>query len=382
VLGKPVRDALAALREWARDSAFVQRYKYAVGVDRYTHDPHAVTRVTAASLDELGFTLGAALSLGRPVSRGELADRDRRIADLLVAGSLLREDAGVLRMGRFQLISAHGLPLLVDARVNFPGAANHEVYIGPDTGLLAYYVDLARLGGGPALDLGTGTAALPLALSNHAARVVATDIAPAPLELARMNIALAGREDRIELRDEPFATTFARGERFRTVTFNPPFVPLPLELAAPIFAKGTEVDGLGYCRQLFECFDELVAPDGAAYIVAGLVGDREQPFYVAELQRVAEQRRLCIDVFVDARNDFEAFPEQFALLGEFVHRDNPEVSAEECGRRIEHLQRVQLGGTCTHLTVIAARRATAVAPYCTLFNRFRTVAPGRLREAS
>ncbi len=388
MLAPQVRAALEALREWVDESGFVQFYKYAVGVELYTQNPHVFAQGSAHRFSLFAdyvdgpfdhFALGAALSLNLPVIRDQLDDWQRRIADALLEGGLLREADGALRMGRFQLISVHGLPLLVDARLNFPGDENHEVYFGFDSGMLAYYVDTKRFApDGPALDLGTGTAFLPLFLSNHTSRVVATDIAPKALELARMNLALNRREDRIELREEPYEATFARGERYKTITFNPPFVPLPQELRAPIFAKGTELDGLGYCRQFFQRFGDLVAPGGAAYVVADLVGDREQPFYAEELRRVAEAQRLCIDVFVDSRNDFIEDTLQFQALGRFLHRENPAVPVEECIRRVEHLQRVELGACSTHLSVIAARHATAIDPYCTVFNRYRNAAFGYL----
>lgn len=380
MLSTEVRVALAALREWVDESAFVQLYKYVTSVNLYAANPHVVCRSHAHKIalfedyiqGEFGhFAVGAALTLDLPVFRDELDDWQKGIVDKLLAAGMLREVGGALRMGRFQLISVHGLPLLVDARVNFPGKSTHEVYFGVDSAMLAYYVDISRLvPDAPALDLGTGTAFLPLHLSNYTSRVVATDIAPAALELARMNIALSGREDRIELREERFEETFARGERYKTITFNPPFVALPQELSAPIYAKGVELDGLGYCRQLLDRFEELVAPGGAAYIVADLVGTREEPFFAEELRRRAAAQKLCIEVFIDSRNDYVAGTRQFEVLGEYLQRENPDLTAEECARRIENLHRVQLAAQSSHLSTIAIRRSTAVAPYCRLFNRY------------
>ena len=398
MLPKEVRTAVMALREWVDESMFVQFFKYVTTVNLYSATPHVVCRANSHQIalfedyiqGEFGhFAIGAALTLDLPVFHDELDDWQRGIADKLLEGGMLREVGGALRMGRFQLISVHNLPLLVDSRVNFPTKTTHEVYFGVDSALLAYYVDLTRLAPDqPALDLGTGTAFLPLYLSNYSSRVVATDIAPPALELARLNIALNGREDRIDLREEPFEATFAKGERYKTITFNPPFVPLPQDLNAPIFAKGTELDGMGYARQFLDRFEDLVAPGGTAYIVSDLVGTREAPFYLEELRRRAEAQKLCIEVFIDSRNDYVADTRQFEVLGAYLQRDNPHLTVEECGKRIEDLYRIQLGACASHLSVIAVRRSTAIAPYCRVFNRYANlpfgegIAPSQLKTAS
>lgn len=398
MLSKEALAAVTSLREWVDESAFVQFFKYVTSVNLYAANPHVVCRSHAHQIalfedyitGEFGhFAVGAALTLDLPVFRDELDDWQRRIVDALLAGGLLREVGGALRMGRYQLISVHGLPLLVDSRVNFPGPVTHEAYFGVDSALLAYYVDLGRVApDAPVLDLGTGTAFVSLFLSNHSSRVVATDVAPAALELARMNIALNRREDRIELREEGFEETFARPERYATVTYNPPFVALPQELSAPLYAKGVETDGLGWCRRLLDTFDSLVAPGGAAYLVADLVGNHEEPFFLEELRRRAAAQRLCIEVFIDSRNDYVENSRQFEVLGTYLQRENPEVSVEECTRRVEHLHRVQLGACSSHLSVIAVRRSTSVAPYCRVFNRYRNlgfgegIVPSQLKRAA
>ncbi len=77
---------------------------------------------------------------------------------------------------------------------------------------------------GSALDLGTGCGVQSLHLAGHSDRVVATDVNPRALAMARFNAALNGIA--LEVRDgslwEPVA-----GERFDLVTTNPPFVISP-----------------------------------------------------------------------------------------------------------------------------------------------------------
>lgn len=47
-------------------------------------------------------------------------------------------------------------------------------------------------------------------------------------------------------------------------------MPLPDGLSAPVFAKGLELDGLGYCRMLLDNLGHILLPDGTAYLMANL----------------------------------------------------------------------------------------------------------------
>ncbi len=75
-----------------------------------------------------------------------------------------------------------------------------------------------------ALDLGTGCGVQSLHLARHAAQVVATDLNPRAVALARLTTALNGIEVDFRLGSlyEPIA-----GERFDLITSNPPYVMSP-----------------------------------------------------------------------------------------------------------------------------------------------------------
>lgn len=77
---------------------------------------------------------------------------------------------------------------------------------------------------GSALDLGTGCGVQSLHLARHADRVVATDLNPRTLELARITLGLSGVDADLRLGDlyEPVAD-----ERFDLIVTNPPFVMAP-----------------------------------------------------------------------------------------------------------------------------------------------------------
>ncbi|HEY1135002.1 MAG TPA: methyltransferase [Nocardioides sp.] len=76
-----------------------------------------------------------------------------------------------------------------------------------------------------ALDLGTGCGVQALHLATHAARVVATDVNPRALRLARFNAALNDLSG-IEVRDGSYFEP-VRGEQFDLIATNPPFVISP-----------------------------------------------------------------------------------------------------------------------------------------------------------
>lgn len=112
------------------------------------------------------------------------------------------------------------LTLRVDARVLVPR---------PETEQL---VELVRdtLASAPAaiLDLGTGSGALALALAKlyPAARVLATDVSEAALEVARENAAHAGLADaaRIAFRRSHWFAAVGADERFDLIVGNPPYL--------------------------------------------------------------------------------------------------------------------------------------------------------------
>jgi SAM-dependent methyltransferase len=76
-----------------------------------------------------------------------------------------------------------------------------------------------------ALDLGTGGGILALTLAGHAERVVATDVNPRALELARHSARLSGIAN-VEWRHGDWYAPVA-GERFDLIVCNPPYVVSP-----------------------------------------------------------------------------------------------------------------------------------------------------------
>ncbi|HUG41972.1 MAG TPA: peptide chain release factor N(5)-glutamine methyltransferase [Longimicrobiales bacterium] len=111
------------------------------------------------------------------------------------------------------------LDLVVDARVLIPRPET-EVLVGA---VLEWAAGRSAL---HALDLGTGSGAIALSLLAEGPfeRVVATDLSPDALEVARLNGERAGVVGRLELREGSLWAPVGEGERFDVIVSNPPYV--------------------------------------------------------------------------------------------------------------------------------------------------------------
>ena len=154
-----------------------------------------------------------------------------------------------------------GHRLSVDARVLVPR---------PETELLAEAALAALPAGGAALDLGTGSGALAiaLALGRPGARVTAVDVSPGALEVARANAAALGAA--VELLAGDLFGPLPPGARYDVVVSNPPYLPTG-ELAGlqrevqrePRLALDGGPDGLAVLRRLVAEAPRWLAPGGA-----------------------------------------------------------------------------------------------------------------------
>jgi release factor glutamine methyltransferase len=116
-----------------------------------------------------------------------------------------------------------GLELKVDARVLIPRPET-EVLVGV---VLAWAEQRERETRYPAsaMDVGTGSGAIALSLAAEGRfeRVVATDVSPGALEVARSNAAAAGLAERVEFRCGALFEPVGQ-ERFDVIVSNPPYV--------------------------------------------------------------------------------------------------------------------------------------------------------------
>jgi release factor glutamine methyltransferase len=152
------------------------------------------------------------LRFEQPVAREEL-DRFR---------PLLRERA---RRKPLQYILGRSafrdLDLAVDPRALIPRPETEEL-----VGAVLDHVAARGRSGLRALDLGTGSGAIALALAREGPfeRIVATDASPAALEVARANVSALSPEGKVECRGGNLFEAVAPGERFDVLVSNPPYV--------------------------------------------------------------------------------------------------------------------------------------------------------------
>lgn len=118
---------------------------------------------------------------------------------------------------------------------------------------------------GRVLDLGCGAGTVALVLARHAEAVIATDINPRALQMARLNTAINGVAN-VEFREgDAFAPV--AGERFDLIACQPPFVPKPPHAApAAYLFGGTRGDETAL--RVVSGICEHLAPRGRAVIVA------------------------------------------------------------------------------------------------------------------
>lgn len=121
-----------------------------------------------------------------------------------------------------------GLDLVVDPRVLVPRPETERLVAE----VLEWAAAEARRGRTPdggwkVLDLGTGSGAIALALAAElpaVGRVVASDVSPVAIELARENARRTGLAERCRFVAADGFTAFAAGTRFDAVVANPPYV--------------------------------------------------------------------------------------------------------------------------------------------------------------
>jgi release factor glutamine methyltransferase len=150
----------------------------------------------------------------------------------------------------------------------------------PETELLVEEVlrALPREGESRVLELGAGSGCISvsIALGNARARVVATELSPEALEVARGNAEGLGVANRVELRRGDLFQPLAPSERFEVVVSNPPYVPRA-ELSAlsaevrkePLLALDGGEDGLDVIRRIVAEAPTWLLPGGLLALEIG-----------------------------------------------------------------------------------------------------------------
>lgn len=119
------------------------------------------------------------------------------------------------------------------------------------------------------LGVGSGVISVTLALELSESRVVALDVSPEAIAVARRNAEVHGISERIEFRESDYFTAVAERERFDLIISNPPYIAEPdyvdLEpevLADPKIAMTSGPEGLDAIRIIIREAPKFLTPGG------------------------------------------------------------------------------------------------------------------------
>lgn len=156
------------------------------------------------------------------------------------------------------------LTLKVDQRALIPR---------PETEVLVEIALAIAGGGGTIVDVGTGSGAIALALASEGKfdRVIATDVSPEALSLARENLARipSDRQAVVEFRLGDLLTPL-KGEKVRAIVSNPPYISLAEAGGLPALVRDWEPhlalfsddEGMAAIRALVRDAPDVLEPGG------------------------------------------------------------------------------------------------------------------------
>jgi methylase of polypeptide subunit release factors len=310
----------------------------ALRADLPTMSPATAAQVRLLVLGESLSIADAAGALGEDV-----------VDALLDEEVLVRPESGRVATPSLRLVEHWGSLLFCDQQ-----SASSTRYFGTDSTALGRAV-LSR--SGPWLDVCCGVGAQSMLALTRCGAVVSTDINPDVGRLLEFNGQLNGfPADRISFvcgrADEVELSPVTPADGFRTVTCNPPWMPLPDSLGFPLVGHGGP-DGLSVTRPVLERLPSLLHEDGAAVIVGLLLGEESGPF----LEPIAEiAQRVLLDVQVVSTCRVSASSGPF--FDHFVATASVFSGQEERAIREELTAHyAAMGSDCLFTGYIIARRA-------------------------
>jgi len=257
----PERD-LVTLRDWLR-----------FAVSRFNAAGLAYGHGTANALDEAAFLLLHTLRL--PIDRldpwldARLLPSERAALRGIVEARIATRKPAAYLTGEAWV---QGHSFRVDERVIVPRS-----YIGEllADGLSAVVADPQAVGSVLDLCTGCGCLAILAALAFPAARVDASDISEAALEVARANVADYGLEACVHLARSDLFSAHA-GRRYDLILANPPYVGAaalaafpPEHAAEPLVAHAGGEDGLDLVRRILAEAGAHLEPGGVLVMEVG-----------------------------------------------------------------------------------------------------------------
>ncbi|SNS95679.1 Methyltransferase small domain-containing protein [Streptosporangium subroseum] len=260
-----MNDLLDRLRELLLDTGYTidgvrERLGDVAATALSREEPVPALRATEGD-DPLGtlvrlWWLGAAVDVRR-------APRGLPVEELAAAGLVTVEGGRITSTVHLQPWETGGY-VVSDRKVR-PGdpalRADHVVGAGGASANLAQLV--SRRPVGRALDLGTGCGVQVLHLDGRAEEIVATDVNPRALDLARLSWGLSGIRE-VDARQGSLFDPVP-GERFDLIVSNPPFVISP---AGRFSYRESGFQADDFCRDLVRLAPRHLAPGGTCQLLA------------------------------------------------------------------------------------------------------------------
>ncbi len=148
-----------------------------------------------------------------------------------------------------------------------------------------------------ALDMGTGSGAIGILAASRGARVLALDINPAAVAMARRNADLNGVSDRFEAIESDLFSRVPVDEAFDLILFNPPFYPV----APNNMCDRARCAGEGYetLRAFYQQVARFLGPEGRAVLITSTDMDLDLLAGMAEANGLALLRETVVPHFFE-----------------------------------------------------------------------------------
>jgi len=214
--------------------------------------------------------------------------------DFLDNKKILTQDSDNIKSSGLLLRPRSGFNVFTGSIEWQDGSPTTVVHLGIDSLILAEMISclppVQR-----AAEICVGSGILSLALSNIADQVVGVELNPLVADIARINIEIADKSDRINVQDGDLFTPL-NGEKFDLIVCNPPFVPSMEDPSKDRVGAGGE-DGLEIVRKFLVEGIHYLTSGGRLCVLYGALGNQQEPFIDSQLEQIAMNNYMQIDFF-------------------------------------------------------------------------------------
>ena len=215
-----------------------------------------------------------------------------KCVDFLVNKKILAQDRDNIKSAGLLLRPRLGFNVFAGSIEWQDGSPTTVVHFGIDTLILVEVIgSLPRVQRAAEICVGSGV--VSLALSNMADQVVGVELDPMVADIARLNIEMADRSDRIDVREGDLFTPL-NNEKFDLIVCNPPFVPSTEDPSKDRVGAGGE-DGLDIVRKFLSEGVNYLTPAGRLCVLYGALGNEQGPFVDSQLEQIAMDNHMQID---------------------------------------------------------------------------------------